>query len=495
MLGPYLHRLAIHVFCLAALALPACTAEPIGVNLERAPGSKDAETGDDPNADDPNADDPSGDAPSVNPACTDAARHDAALKALEKELAAGGASGGAVGIVCNGKFVFAGGVGSTSAGGPKIDAHTRFNIASVTKMMTAVTALRLAARGSFRLDAPPAPLVTASNTQRPFARSFTWAELLSHTAGVPTWSEHASADLEQFVVLNASAPLWSTPGALWLYSNVGYAHAGYALEKTAGVPFGKLVEQEIFATVGMKDSSMDAAAVEATGNFAKGSGKNLPTSGYLGTTYYGPMGGAWSSATDMAMFAEALLKGGSGKLLDAASHAEWSKARAQTDGGPKDSWGLGVNISERDNGDVVWTHTGSVDGYRAELFMTPKTKFAVVILVSENFAPYQYAGEMHELFTGKKVGQPVFAPFSAADVPGQLGKYDSTTMGELVVSQGAGATLTLKVGTNSYALKGTGERDAYSFDDAGGPNKLNFRRNAAGAIEYLSSFTFIGRRK
>ena len=189
---------------------------------------------------------------------------------------------------------------------------------------------------------------------------------------------------------------------------------------------------------------MDAAAVEAAGNFAKGSGKNLPTSGYLGTTYYGPMGGAWSSAADMAMFAEALLKGGSGKLLDAASHAEWSKARAQTDGGPKDSWGLGVNISERDNGDIVWTHTGSVDGYRAELFMTPKTKFAVVILVSENFAPYQYAGEMHELFTGKKVGQPVFAPFSSADVPGQLGKYDSTTMGELVVSQGAGAALMLK---------------------------------------------------
>ena len=56
---------------------------------------------------------------------------------------------------------------------------TKFNIASVTKMLTAVAVMRLVADGKLDLHTP----VSAYNPDLPHARQITIHQLLTHTAG------------------------------------------------------------------------------------------------------------------------------------------------------------------------------------------------------------------------------------------------------------------------------------------------------------------------
>jgi CubicO group peptidase (beta-lactamase class C family) len=76
---------------------------------------------------------------------------------------------------------------------------TRFAVASVTKMVTATTALRLVERGVVRLDQPLVEILVPAEQQPPaLTRDHTLHHLLSHTSGLRNYHDDEDQTWDSF---------------------------------------------------------------------------------------------------------------------------------------------------------------------------------------------------------------------------------------------------------------------------------------------------------
>jgi len=135
---------------------------------------------------------------------------------------------------------------------------------SMTKVVTATAAVRLAERGVLDLDAPVDRHVPALSRVRPrqWASRITTRHLLSHSAGLPNpvpvrWIHRAdqpAPDPDVFLggLLARHGRLRFEPGTRSTYSNLGPLVVAAALAATTGRPFTELVHQEILHPLGMR---------------------------------------------------------------------------------------------------------------------------------------------------------------------------------------------------------------------------------------------------
>lgn len=474
-------------FLFFAPVLAACTAAPpssITSNPDRAAADEPASPAGDATADDGGS------------ACSE---HEETFAKIRASFAAKlrSSPGGALGILCGGERIFVAGAGKTAkSGGTDVDGATRFQLASTTKLLTAITAVRLARDNVVDLDGPVSKDVPFVNTQKPFTRPFTWSELLGHTAGFTLGFDTGGLDLEPRFRANADVPLWSRPGAVFNYSNEGYALAGLGLQLAAKKRFAELVEAEIFATAKMERSTMSAETVEAEANFAKGhsGGRTvMPTDGYLASTYYAPMGGAWSSAEDMMKLARAFMDG---TLVTARERARMTTARTPAWTGR--SFGIGLAITEHE-GVTQYSHSGSVGGYLANLDMFPSEGFAVVTLVNGDEDVPDVTNEAFAAFIGKELSGPKLESPRPPDRAEHVGTYMSPTLGTMVVAEKpAGGGLELTLGSlGKVALRASSARDVYDFDSPdpllqGYPDQATFRRDPAGKVTHVVTLSGVG---
>jgi CubicO group peptidase (beta-lactamase class C family) len=415
---------------------------------------------------------------------------------LESDLKAKGVVGAAVSVVCGGDTVFTAGIGQVSKGGEAVGAHTRFQLASLTKTMTAALAMRLAEQGKVSVDDSVSKWVPYLNTSAPYGTSFTFGQLLSHSSGYPAFVDTAEYDnLEASFQHNAQLKLWSPPGVVFNYSNDGYALAGLVLQKAGGAPFGSLVESEVFERAGMVDARMDAAKVQSEGDYAVGystwdNQAYKPTDGYLADPYYGPMGGAWASAEDLAHFAQAMMKGG-GTLMSAESVEKMTTGHTPTTWGGR-MYGYGMIVDAL--GDTsMWSHSGSVGGFLCELSMVPSRGFALAIMVNTDGYFPSVIDEAVQRFTGKSLPYGSYDDsFQDADMPQHVGTYQSVTLGKVVVSKSGGG---IKIAMGGQTKAMTPEyRDTYTFPyDQYGDLEVSFWR-VNGAVKYIVSGAGVGER-
>ena len=197
---------------------------------------------------------------------------DAALADLDTRLRAAAdadAFSGVVRIERDGAEVFerAYGLASRRWGVP-VRPSTRFDVASVTKLFTAVAVLQLVGDGRLGLDDRVHDHVDLAGTTIP--REVTIRHLLTHTSGIaddadeeagesyealwvdrPSYSVTRTADfLPGFVHKEPNFP----PGEGCRYCNVGFVLAGLALEAVTGTTYRDHVREHVFARAGMDRS-------------------------------------------------------------------------------------------------------------------------------------------------------------------------------------------------------------------------------------------------
>ena len=372
--------------------------------------------------------------------CRDPAIQDAVIAMMRDGITDNGVPGGAIAIVCDGAIARAEGIGTVSAGGAPVDARTRFQLASISKSLTAAAIVGLDEDGVIDLDAPIGAHVPYANTRMPYDRDATLAELLSHSAGYPTDipdADYSSEELEGFFRNNGSALLWSPPGEVFNYSNVGYALAGLAAEAASGRPFPELLDERLFARAGMS-ATFDAARVLAEGNYATGHANTTsttygPTDLYYASPMYGPMGGAWSSVEDLARFGMLLMGTVTGVLSPAA--LERMRTPLTPTPWPGVSYALGLLVED---GSVPRIgHDGSVGGFLSAFAVLPTLGVGVFALVN---ADWWYPGEAVSAGTEMLGG---FVPSSVAPVPigeeALVGSYrDEVVVGRVTIERSAG---------------------------------------------------------
>jgi D-alanyl-D-alanine carboxypeptidase len=124
-----------------------------------------------------------------------------------------------------------------------ITPETLFQVGSISKLMNAAVLHQFVAEGRLRLTDRISALLPA--IPLPPGNTIQVQHLLDHVAGIP-------GDAPTF----PDGGLWTAyaPGQHWHYSNTGYDILGKLIEHLGGKPLDRLVEERIFAPLGMRRS-------------------------------------------------------------------------------------------------------------------------------------------------------------------------------------------------------------------------------------------------
>lgn len=202
--------------------------------------------------------------------------------------------------------------------------HTRFGMASMGKMFTAVAVLQLVKAGKVRLDDPVGKYLT-DYPNRQVASKVTIRELLNHTGGTgdifgPEFSAHAP-DLhthEDYIHLFGSRPPRFEPGSRFEYSNYGYVILGAVIDRVSGQNYYDYVRNHIYIPAGMTSTAMpepaDKPVPDVGLGYTRRGGETWHTSGGAVQVRGTASGGGYTTVGDLLHFANAL---DDNKLLDA----------------------------------------------------------------------------------------------------------------------------------------------------------------------------------
>lgn len=176
---------------------------------------------------------------------------------LERE----GVPGVGIALVDREGVIWAGGVGVASLESRvPVDGDTVFRVASITKSIVALGAVRLAEQGRLDLDRPLAQVIPDVAIDNAWERvaPVTLAHALEHTAGFDDmrfneWltADDALAPADALAINPRSRTVRWRPGSRMSYSNVGYTVAGRAIEAAAGEPFDTWLRREVLVPLGM----------------------------------------------------------------------------------------------------------------------------------------------------------------------------------------------------------------------------------------------------
>ena len=169
----------------------------------------------------------------------------------------------AVGLYRDGQTEFDG-WGVTSVDNPlSVDGDTVFQIASVTKTITATVIMRLVEQGKIRLDAPVRTYIPSFKLKdEDAARRATVKHLVTHTGG---WLGDCFADfgngddalaryVDAMVELEQLTPL----GEIWHYSNSSFTVLGRIVEVVTGKTYESATRELLFTPLGMDHSVFSA---------------------------------------------------------------------------------------------------------------------------------------------------------------------------------------------------------------------------------------------
>lgn len=132
-----------------------------------------------------------------------------------------------------------------------VRADTLYDLASLTKLVTATVVAVLADRGTVAVDDPVARYLPAFADGR---EDVTVRHLLTHTSGLPAdtsaWREQPDPPSRRSAVL--AETLLEEPGSTYRYSCVGYLVLGLLVEQVAG-PLDEVVQQEVAEPLALAD--------------------------------------------------------------------------------------------------------------------------------------------------------------------------------------------------------------------------------------------------
>jgi D-alanyl-D-alanine-carboxypeptidase/D-alanyl-D-alanine-endopeptidase len=215
-----------------------------------------------------------------------------------------------------------------------VSPDTVFEIASITKVFTALLLASMALRGEVGLDDPVALHLPGDfHVPRVEGRQITLADLATHTSGLPWWppfpGEPQSFDiafmmaaipqytLERFRAWLADFRLPKAPGSEWAYGNTDYALLSMALAHRGGLSYEELLQARVIGPLGLTETVFRPAAAMAP-RLSEGHNNTLKPEPPMDVGIFAAAGGLHSTPRDMARFAAAMLPDSRGSIAPAA---------------------------------------------------------------------------------------------------------------------------------------------------------------------------------
>jgi serine-type D-Ala-D-Ala carboxypeptidase len=143
---------------------------------------------------------------------------------------------------------------------PEVTAASIYDLASLTKVLaTTSLAMILCDRGLLDLEMPLVKLVPEIKTDDIRRERITLRMLLAHSSGLPAYEKlylRAQGRDEVFSAACAT-PLAAEPGSQAEYSDIGFIILGAALERLADELLDRFCQREVFGRLGMAHTGFD----------------------------------------------------------------------------------------------------------------------------------------------------------------------------------------------------------------------------------------------
>lgn len=298
-------------------------------------------------------------------------------------------------------FQHAAGLAHRGHGVPVV-ADTRFQVASISKMVTATTALRMVERGALALDRPLTGYLPPQYRPAGLDERHTLHHLLSHTSGLPnyhddedetweSWSEamdrlpgYQARGPADILPLFAELPAVNDPGEEYVYADANFILAGILIEWVAGKPFADVATAEVLATAGMTRSGYFDLDLEperyATGYMVTDGVPDTWRSNMFSVPGKGmPDGGLVTTADDLDRFMSALRDG----ALLSEDSLDLMLTPHGVDPDSPEAYGYGMELVVEDGEVTIYGHSGADPGVSTMVshFVDP----GITIIVLCNF--------------------------------------------------------------------------------------------------------------
>lgn len=267
---------------------------------------------------------------------------------------------------------------------------TLFDLASVSKQMTALAAAMLIEDGTLTPDTEVRTLIAAFDVPDQH-RPVTIADLVFHLGALPDyWNEldgfGPRTDKAAVVDWLSGMPLRRAPGTRYEYSNSGYVLLGSALAAAEGTTdLRALLRSRVWQPLGMKSTGLVTPPAGVPANRVargyKGSGGEFEPS--RSPSVLQGDGSVLSSIRDLALYEAALAEG---SLLDDTDplfvNGRYDNGRPIDDGeGSKAGYGYGWSLYVR-NGERYAGHAGSWMGTAAYYQRNLDSGLSVIVLAN-----------------------------------------------------------------------------------------------------------------
>jgi CubicO group peptidase (beta-lactamase class C family) len=341
---------------------------------------------------------------------TDKAVNEAFLK-YQKDLNTVGVS---IGLYKNGVSNFYG-YGETQLGiGKAPDKNTFFEIGSITKTFTSITAMNMLLEKGQTIEQPirtylPNDLPTLARD----GIEVNFKHLMTHTSGLSYFpdnfgtgfytgkvgEEFENYDRNKMFTWLLNAPLRSKPFTTWEYSNGGMGLVGTLLELNYGKSYGTILKEKLLIPLQLNDTKTDMADTDMS-RWSKGyqNGKEYPYWNSLNA-----MNGAGvikSTASDMVKYGIANLNPPNTLLGNAITKTHQITFLPFTEAGRiKINGRLGwFQCIHKDllNETFIW-HNGGTGGYSSDMYINKNKNSLVVVLYNTDKGTEARASFMLEL--------------------------------------------------------------------------------------------------
>jgi len=279
---------------------------------------------------------------------------------------------------------------------------------SLSKVFTAVLALRLVEEGQLSLDDTVKGIATQATGE---SAEITVAHLLTHASGLEREGDFGywfSADFPDRTALNnylRTTKLREPPGTSLHYSNVGYAKLGLVIEAAGGQNYSNALRDRVLEPLGMSSSGVPGPVENMSSGYTP-VGRVIPNEQrpfagvgravgdrhvreYHDARAMSPAFGIYTSALDLGRLTRFLLGHGGDDVLSREMRTRMRTRQAS-------GWGLGLKLGTID-GRPVARHEGWFAAHRSHLLMDVETDISVVVMTnSDSGAPAKIADALYK---------------------------------------------------------------------------------------------------
>ena len=403
---------------------------------------------------------------------------------VEAAMKETGVPGVAVGLIQDGKVVFAGGYGVRELGGAKkVDANTLFMIASNTKAMTTLMLAKLVDERKLTWTTPVTTLLPSFRLGDSATTSQVEVKhLICACTGLPRqdfeWLfQFQGVTPESALGTLATMKPTSRFGEMFQYSNplagAGGFVGGHVLypKLELGAAYDSAMRTQVFGPLGMRATTFDYAAALRADHAMPHSpdADGRPTHAVMEVNYavipLRPAGAAWSNVRDMLSYIGMELSAGTlpngNRYI--SRDALLARRTPQVPIGKDATYGMGLMVDRQYDVEVVH-HGGDMIGFHSDMMWLPKHGVGAVVLTDGDpgwIVRDEFRRKLLEvLFDGRPEADKRVAaraksfyeelaadrklltiPADSVEAGKLAGRYHNQALGDIVVSRDGGKTV------------------------------------------------------